>query len=383
MSRANAAVVFVVSHDRARAEALRPALPEADVYAIADAETLLREAHVHPPAAALLYTDLPGIPLAEVLPLLRQRAELAGTHWLAVGRKGLGALLAAGADALIGDTTPVDALALQVRALLRRAGEHHDLEHRVSQLQRRLDDWEHEERVRDQLVHMLVHDLKNPIAAVMGLLEVVEEDERLLPDLRDLVKVARDETGHLLHLTVNMLDVRKIQAGKMNLRPELVFTPMFEEIITQACGDIGSGLRDRMLRVQVAPNLSPTRADPEILRRVFANLISNAMKHTVVGGTIQVRVWQAENETRATVVDDGEGIPAEDIPNLFAAFEQSRLTLHGRFDTGMGLAFCKMAVEEHGGRISVESERGHGATFTFTLPLAHDNEEDDFAELLS
>lgn len=383
MSRASAPVVFVVSHDRTRAEALRSALPEANVLTIGDAETLLREAHVHPPAVALLYTDLPGVPLAEVLPLLRQRAELAGTHWLAVGRKGLGALLAAGADALIGDTTPVDALALQVQALLRRAGQHHDLEHRISQLQRRLDDWEHEERVRDQLVHMLVHDLKNPIAAVMGLLEVVEEDGSLPPDLRDLVKVARDETGHLLHLTVNMLDVRKIQAGKMNLRPDLVFTPMFEEIITQACGDIGSGLRDRMLRVQVAPNLSPTRADPEILRRVFANLISNAMKHTVVGGVIQVRVWQAENETRATVVDDGEGIPAEDIPNLFAAFEQSRLTLHGRFDTGMGLAFCKMAVEEHGGRIWVESERGKGATFTLTLPLAQDNEEDDFAELLS
>lgn len=371
-----------MSHDRARAEVLRPALGDAEIYAISDAETLLREAHVHPPAVALLYTDLPGVPLAEVLPLLRQRAELAGTHWLAVGRKGLGALLAAGADALIGDTTPTDALALQVRALLARTAQHHDLERRIEQFQHRLDTWEHEERVRDQLVHMLVHDLKNPIAAVMGLLEIVEEDERLVADLRDLIKVARDETAHLLHLAVNLLDVRKMQAGKMKLRPELVFSPMFEEIVTQAQGDIGSGLRDRHLQVQVAPNLSPTRADPEILRRVFANLISNAMKHTTMGGVIQVRVWQAENQTYAHVCDDGEGIPAEDIPNLFAAFEQSRLTLHGRFDTGMGLAFCKMAVEEHGGRIWVESERGKGATFTLTLPLAQDNEEDDFADLL-
>ncbi|EYB68305.1 histidine kinase [Deinococcus phoenicis] len=380
---AQAQVVFVVSHDRAHAELLAPALADAEVFSIPDAETLLREAHVRPPAVALLYADTRGVPLAEVLPLLRQRAELAGTYWLAVGRQGLGALLASGADALVSDATPVGALALQVRTLLGRAAQHRDLEGRIAQYQRRLETWEHEERVRDQLVHMLVHDLKNPIAAVMGLLEVVEDDHRVPDDARDLVKVARDETGHLLHLAVNMLDVRKIQAGKMHLRPELVFSPMFEEVVEQARGDVGSGLRDRHMQVEVAPNLSPTRADPEILRRVLANLVSNALKHTITGGVIQLHIWQNEDETYVTVRDDGEGIPAEDLPNLFAAFEQSRLTLHGRFDTGMGLAFCKLAVEEHGGRIWAESERGRGSTFTFTLPLAQDGEDDDFVELLS
>ncbi|MEW6421081.1 MAG: ATP-binding protein [Deinococcota bacterium] len=380
---AHSQVVFVVSPDRSRADLLARLLGQAEVFSIPNAETLLREAHVRPPAVAVLYADTPGVPLAEVLPLLRQRAELAGTYWLAVGRAGLGALLSAGADALISEATPQDALALQVRTLLARAARYRELQEQNARLQRRLLDAEHEERVRDQLVHMLVHDLKNPIAAVMGLLEVVEDDDRVPDDARELVKVARDETQHLLHLAVNMLDVRKIQAGKMRLRPELVFSPMFEEVIEQARGDVGSGLRDRHVRVEVAPNLSPTRADPEILRRVLANLISNAMKHTVTGGLIQVQVWQAEDETYVRVRDDGEGIPEEDLPNLFAAFEQSRLTLHGRFDTGMGLAFCKLAVEEHGGRIWVESERGRGATFTFTLPLAQDSEDDDFVELLS
>lgn len=376
-------VVFVVSPDASRAARLRSVLGGVDVVQVPGAEPLLREAHVRPPAVALLYADTPGVPLSEVLPLLRQRAELAGTCWLAVGQTGLGALLAAGADALLSDTTPPDALALQVRTLLARAAQHAELQERLAQFQRRLDTWEHEERVRDQLVHMLVHDLKNPIAAVMGLLEVVEDDDRVPDDARELVKIARDETGHLLHLAVNMLDVRKIQAGKMHLRPELVFSPMFEEVIEQARGDVGSGLRDRHMRVEVAPGLSPTRADPEILRRVLANLISNAMKHTSTGGVIAVEVWQAEGATHLRVRDDGEGIPEDDIPNLFAAFEQSRLTLHGRFDTGMGLAFCKLAVEEHGGRIWVESERGHGAAFTLTLPLAQDNDDDDFVELLS
>ncbi|CAM3373405.1 HAMP domain-containing sensor histidine kinase [Deinococcus saxicola] len=383
MSITDAQTVFVVSADRARAAQLAPLLTRVFVVHVPDAETLLREAHVQPPAVALLYTDLPGVPLAHVLPMLRQRAELAGTQWLAVGTSGLGALLSAGADALISDSTAPDALALQVGNLLARARQHHDLHGRVATLQRRSDDWEHEEKVRDQLIHMLVHDLKNPIAAVMGLLEIVQDDARVPDDSRELLKVARDETQHLLHLAVNMLDIRKIQAGKMNLRRELMFSPMFREVMALACGDVGSGLRDRVMRTDVESNLSPASVDPEILRRVMANLISNAMKHTTGGGQIAITVRSAKDAVQIAVQDDGEGIPADDIPNLFAAFEQSRLTLHGRFDTGMGLAFCKLAVEEHGGQIGVQSERGHGATFTFSLPLAHDADDDDFVEMVN
>ncbi|WP_353541465.1 sensor histidine kinase [Deinococcus xinjiangensis] len=385
MVKSAAPVVFVVSSRHTHAAALGGVMPQADIRYVPDSDTLLREAHVYPPHVALLYTDTPGAPLSQVLGILRQRSELLSTQWLAVGTQGLGELLVAGADALISDSSPAEALALQVGTMLGRAQQHRDTLDRVANLQRRIDDLEHEERVRDQLVHMLVHDLKNPISAVMGLLEVVDDDSRIPKDARELLKVARDEAQHLLHLTVNMLDVRKIQAGKMNLRRELMFSPMFAEVIEQARGDVGSGLRDRVITVQVAQNLSPADADPEILRRVLANLISNALKHTSSGGQIAISVQQDGAEAiRISVRDNGEGIPADDIPNLFAAFEQSRLTLHGRFDTGMGLAFCKMAVEEHGGRIWVESERGHGAIFSLVLPLAQDSDdEDDFVELLS
>lgn len=384
MLRVAAPIVFVVAQEAERALDLRRALPNTDIQHVPDAETLMREAHVRPPHVVLLYTSTPGVPLWEVLPMLRQRTELAGTRWLAVGSQHLGNMLDAGVDALIGDTTPVPALAMQINNLLNRAQQHHDMLDRVAQLQHRMDNWEHEERIRDQLVHMLVHDLKNPIAAVMGLLEVVNDDHRVPGDSRELIRVARDEAQHLLHLTVNMLDVRKIQAGKMNLRRELMFSPMFSEVIEQARGDVGSGLRDRDVTAQVGQNLSPVNADPEILRRIMANLISNALKHTTAGGQIVIAVTGEPERIQVSVTDNGEGIPAEDLPNLFAAFEQSRLTLHGRFDTGMGLAFCKMAVEEHGGRIWVDSERGKGSKFTFTLPYAQDAEdEDDFAELLA
>ena len=376
-------LVLVVSAQRGHAPALAAALRGAEVRFLPDSDTLLREVNLRPPQVALLYTDAPGTPLAQVLPILRRRAELAATQWLAVGTQGLGELLAAGADGLASDATSPEALALQVRNMLARAQQHTDALERVATLQRRMDAWEHEERVRDQLVHMLVHDLKNPIAAVMGLLEVVEDDTRLPPDSRELLRVARDEAQHLLHLTVNMLDVRKIQAGKMNLRRELMFSPMFSEVMDLARGDVGSGLRERNLQIGVEQGISPVSADAEILRRVMANLISNALKHTSAGGLIAVEVRSDGPHLSVSVRDDGEGIPEDDLPNLFAAFEQSRLTLHGRFDTGMGLAFCKMAVEAHGGHIGVESVRGQGSRFFFTLPFAQDNEDDDFVELLS
>ncbi len=376
--------VLVAATNSARAAALSGHLLQADVYHVADGETLLRESHLRPPDVLVLYTDFQAaVPLGELLGILRSREDLSTTRFLAVGTQGLGALLSAGADALMSDGAAPEALAFLIGNMLRRARQQRDLQEKNAALLKKLEAWEHEERVRDQLVHMLVHDLKNPIAAVLGLLEIVEDDERLPKDMKELVHLSREETQHLLHLSVNMLDVRKIQAGKMNLDFELMFSPMLREVIDQAKNDVGAGLRDRQLKIAVSPNLSPVRADPDILRRIFANLLSNAMKHTTVGGRIDVEVAHVGEDLQFVMRDDGEGIPADDIPNLFAAFEQSRLTLHGRFDTGMGLAFCKLAIEGHGGRIWVESVRGQGSTFTFLLPLARDEEDDDFAELVS
>lgn len=379
-------LIFVVSPEPAPAVALGTELREAEVRWLPDGERLLRESNARP-QVVVLYDTVTGTPLTQVLSILRQRTELAATQWLAVGNLGLGSLMNAGADAVMSDATPPVVLALQVRNMLTRAQQYTYLQERFELAQSRVDTWEGEEKVRDQLVHMLVHDLKNPIAAVMGLLQIVEDDKTLSKESRELLKLSREEAQHLLYLTVNMLDVRKIQAGKMNLRRELMFSPMFEEVIELARGDVGSGLNERQVTVLVARDLSPVSADPEILRRVLANLLSNALKHSMKGSAITVSVQPSKkgDGVLLSVRDNGEGIPAEDIPNLFATFEQSRLTMHGRFDTGMGLAFCKMAIEQHGGRIWVESVRGEGAEFFMTLPYAADldDEDNDYVELLS
>ncbi len=365
--------------------ALAPHLPQAELHYAPDSNVLLQMAHTAKPDVVVLYHDLPTlVALWEVVGMLRGQGDLSGTLFLAVGFDQVGHMLTAGADATLpAALSSPEVVAQQLDNLLRRARNIKTAQEHSVQLIAKLADWEHEERVRDQLVHMLVHDLKNPITAILGLLELVRSDPRLAADLEELVRLSQEEAQHLLHLSVNMLDVRKIQAGKMNLKPALLFAPMLLEIIQKAQGDVGSGLSERHLSVQVPPNLTPVQVDPEILRRIFANLLSNALKHTRAGGKIAVVVRELTDYLQFSVSDDGEGIPAEDIPNLFAAFEQSRLTLHGRFDTGMGLAFCKLAVEAHGGRIWVDSVRGKGSTFFFTLPLDQpDDDDDDDVELL-
>lgn len=361
--------------------ALAPHLPQAELYYAPDSDALLKAVYSSVPDVVVLSTRLPTlVALPEVMALMRSRPEMAATFFVVLGDKGVLELVQVGGDMVVLSSVPPAVMAQQIDSALRRSREVRALQERAQLLSRRLEEWEHEERVRDQLIHMLVHDLKNPITAILGLLDLVRTDLRLPQDLADMVKLSREEAQHLLHLSVNMLDVRKIQAGKMNLNPVLLFAPMLEETIAQASGDVGSGLDERHLRIDVPPGLTPIQADPEILRRIFANLLSNALKHTRAGGNIGVKVRELTDDLEFSVSDDGEGIPAEDIPNLFAAFEQSRLTLHGRFDTGMGLAFCKLAVEGHGGRIWVESQRGVGSTFFFTLPL--DQPEEDEAELI-
>jgi signal transduction histidine kinase len=101
-------------------------------------------------------------------------------------------------------------------------------------------------------------------------------------------------------------------------------------------------------------------------------LLSNGIKHTRRGGHIDFRALKDKEQGVyvLSVRDDGEGIPEQDLKRIFNAFEQSRHTVHDRYDTGMGLTFCKMAVEKHGGKIWVESKVGRGSTFFITIPFA-------------
>src|SRR5690606_5990489 len=184
--------------------------------------------------------------------------------------------------------------------------------------------------------------------------------------VEDLLSLARSESQHLLNLAANILDVRRMKEGQMPYEPALIES--LTELAKDALGDVSGGPRDLNFGFLVRPEAERVEGDPKLLRRVLANLMANAIKHTRRGGYIDFRAWRQDDGFVLSVRDDGEGIPDADQKRIFNAFEQSRHTVHDRYDTGMGLTFCKLAVEKHGGRIWVESKVGRGSTFYFTLP---------------
>jgi signal transduction histidine kinase len=368
---------LIVSSNPTVADQLELMLGEYQCLLYRSAEAALGETHTlnieNAPDLVIVHYDLNGsLSAPEVASLLSRRPEMRHT-WIV----GLGPLETATAFYMAGlqsfEIEPLDGQRFRAHldGAMRLKTKDRELLNRVQNIESKYDLLLEDDRMKDRLTHMLVHDLKNPIAAVMGALDLVRMDtQALLPTkLSGLLQMAFDESRHLLHLAANILDVRKMRDGKLNLTSKILTANDFAEVLKLALGDVGMQGQTRNLRFIVPKTLPDFSADPEVLRRVFANLISNAVKHTRDGGRIQVEARSKDALLEITVRDDGEGIPAEDIEKIFADFERSRLTNTTRFDSGMGLAFCKLAIEQHGGRIWAESERGQGAIFYINMPL--------------
>jgi signal transduction histidine kinase len=327
------------------------------------------------------------VPQLDVLALLRRRGSLAEVPFVVLGpddgEKHQRAL-EAGADAFLTLPTRPGVLRALLSRLLDRRQRDRQLRAALERSREFEQAYKESERVKDDLTHMLVHDLKSPIASVMGLLD--HSIEMLAAgngddSVGELLGLARNESQHLLHLAANILDVRRMKEGHMPFEPESIDT--LSELAKEALGDVAGGPRDRHFGFLVRPEAESLAADPKLLRRIIANLLANAIKHTRRGGYIDFRAWRQNGDFVLSVRDDGEGIPEADQKRIFNAFEQSRHTVHDRFDTGMGLTFCKMAVEKHGGTIWVESAPGKGSTFFFTVPAdvatPHDGTQLDVA----
>lgn len=240
-------------------------------------------------------------------------------------------------------------------------------------LEQRNHELEQLHQVKDDLTHMIVHDMKNPLTGIMGYLSMVLhfwDRDRSKPEHKQYLERAHQRSQHLLDMTMNLLDIGRMEEGKLELARESIDLKALVEEVTQTFSPTIAN-EDKRLKIVVTPDLSPLSVDRDILRRVLSNLISNAIKHTDRGGRIAVRATRDTHLVQIDVQDDGEGIPEDAIPHLFQKFGQLKgQRLGHRTDTGLGLAFCKLAVEAHGGRIGVESKLGKGTQFSFTLPVA-------------
>jgi signal transduction histidine kinase len=378
-------IAVIASSDLDFAIDAQGALEGYDVYHLDTAEQALYDTHRLEPNVVIVHETLRGgVSSSEVAGLLSRRAELRQSWVMGVAPLDqISAFYQQGVADV--EPEPFDAERFKARLeVTLRSKQIQTLAYqRFDQLEQKYAALLEDERLRDRLTHMLVHDLKNPIGSVMGAIDYVRADaQQFLPTShQELIEMAYEQSQRLLQLASNILEVRKMREGKLRLEPRILAPADLREIISGAVADVGVQTKERRLKARVKDDLPLFAADADLLRRVLANLISNAIKHTEVGGRIRMETRVDGAFIEITVQDDGEGIPQEDLERIFQDFERSRLTNTTRFDTGMGLAFCKLAVEQHGGRIWVHSVRGRGSNFFFTLPLGIP-ELDDEVELV-
>lgn len=235
------------------------------------------------------------------------------------------------------------------------------------------------ESLRDTLVHMIVHDLRSPLTGIQCDLQLVEmEGKKVLDrDLMESVTGARESVQTLTNMITSILDVSRLESGSL---PLTLRACDLGGVVQDALALVGSGAH--RVRVEADDNGSPvtTNCDAAIVRRVVVNLVANALGYSPSHEPVTVTVSRRNGHARVTVCDHGPGIQKEFQEKIFDKFAQGEAQQHGhKASSGLGLAFCKLAVEAHGGTIGVESEEGAGATFWFELPtqMATDHSDSD------
>jgi signal transduction histidine kinase len=225
-------------------------------------------------------------------------------------------------------------------------------------------------RDRDQVLRVVAHDLKNPLHTIgmvsqllidmpfsdterqkqLGIMRrTVDRMSRLVRDLLDATRV---QSGHVIPLVAEPVDVMRLIEDAID--------PFQDQARTNG----------QRLEAEIAEALPPVLADRDRLLQVFSNLLGNGLKFTPEGGRVRIRAEaDGEGAVRFSVDDTGPGIPAESLPHLFELFWQAR-DRRATLGTGLGLSIARGIVEAHGGSISVQSTPGEGSTFTFTVPVA-------------
>jgi signal transduction histidine kinase len=230
------------------------------------------------------------------------------------------------------------------------------------------------ETLRKNMVADVAHELRTPLSNVAGYLEAIR-DEVVQPDKATISSLS-EEVDLLTKLVEDLQELTLADAGELRLakQPDDMIN-----LIQQSVKAVQVKARDKNLEViaELPDELPILNIDYYRISEVLRNLVANAIIHTPPGGKVVVSVQQDNGFIKVSVADTGEGIPAEDLPNMFERFyrvNKSRARADG--GSGLGLTITKRIVEAHGGTVGVQSELGKGSTFTFTLPLEQAKETD-------
>jgi signal transduction histidine kinase len=230
------------------------------------------------------------------------------------------------------------------------------------------------ERTKESLMQMVVHDLNGPLGVVFGGLEYLDKEVRGKgkKDLDLVLDLCLRENREIIAMISEFLDINKMEEGKIRLKHEKI---RINELVKDVLRDFSMMAESRKITLlsKIAPSGPQIWGDVFLIKRVFSNLIGNAFKFSPEGSSIEIAAVPQEKKEAVlfSVRDEGGGIPPEYHEKIFEKFAQVQdREIRKKAGKGLGLTFCKMAVEAHGGKIWVESKEGKGTVFYFELPVS-------------
>ncbi len=275
------------------------------------------------------------------------------------------ALRVGGDDFLTKPVRPTE-LVLRVQAALKLRRMNDELRAHYDLVRRQRDDLMRLQLQKERLSAFVVHDLKNPVNTLDLHAQLLLRDPTVPARARQSVQHIRDEARSLLRLILNLLDISKSEEGRLVAHPLTLDLGVLTAEIFEAFELRATSAK---LTLESQLDVPHVNADPDLLRRVLENLVDNAIRHAPAGSTVRLSAVAAEGATILRVANAGRGIPPEQRETIFQAFVQgsSEDALVARTSRGLGLAFCRLAVEAHAGAIWVEDGEP-GAVFSVSLP---------------
>lgn len=223
------------------------------------------------------------------------------------------------------------------------------------------------DRLKSDFIHTVSHDLRSPLTAILGYMELIERTGPLNENQLDFLRRLQGSVQHITNLVNELLDLGRLEAG-FDMRREAV---QLENVLKFSLDVFDGQIKKKKqnLIVHIAKDLKPIRANPIRIRQMLDNLIGNAIKYTPTGGKINVRMAMEDNQVTVRIEDSGPGIPLEEQTRIFEKFYRATNRPESVEGSGLGLAIVKSIVDSHQGRVWVESKAGKGSTFVVLLPM--------------
>lgn len=227
------------------------------------------------------------------------------------------------------------------------------------------------DRLKDEFVLTASHELRSPLTSVQGFAELLMLDrDSLSPQQAETVEIILDNCRHLVRLLNNLLDLARSDVGRLAIQPQPTeVAPLVEDVVRTMRAQTEAG--HQSLTEEIPPDLPLIDVEPDRIRQILVNLLTNAHEYSPEGASIAVAARAVGAEVEISVSDDGQGIPEDQVGRIFDRFTRGDAGLTQRVGgTGLGLAISKSLAELHGGSIEVESTVGSGSTFRLRLPVA-------------